>query len=220
MRRLPIPIPNCQIGTNTHNSKYAVIRASKLYSMGETMRKRAGMKDAKETGNTPRIVVVYCRNAVASAAEMLEGSYAAKGFSVYYAALPCSSKIEPSYPLKMLADGADGMLVVACPEGRCRNLVGNVRAEKRINYVRSLLDKAGMGAERLALERGENLLEKDLLELARRRFGPLQMLGPNPMGRVKKVHDEEGNKVKPRPVHAVLRVKAGRRQGAVRKKRK
>jgi coenzyme F420-reducing hydrogenase delta subunit len=139
------------------------------------------MKDANQSGNTARIVVVYCRNAVSSTAELLEGSYTAKGFRAYFAALPCSSKIEPSYPLKILADGADGVIVVACPEGRCRNLVGNVRAEKRINYVRALLDKARMGAERLTLERGENLTEKDLLELAHRRLEPLKLLGPNPM---------------------------------------
>ena len=109
--------------------------------MGETLKKRAGMKDANRSENMPRIVVVYCRNAVSSAAEMLEGPYTAKGFDAYFAALPCSSKIEPSYPLKILADGADGVLVVACPEGHCRFMVGNVRAEKRINYVRSLLER-------------------------------------------------------------------------------
>jgi F420-non-reducing hydrogenase iron-sulfur subunit len=178
------------------------------------------MKDTNRSGNMPRIVVVYCRNAVSSAAEMLEGPYTAKGFNAFFAALPCSSKIEPSYPLKILADGADGVLVVACPEGRCRNLVGNVRAEKRINYVRSLLDKAGMGAERLTLERGENLTEKDLLDSARRRLGPLKILGPNPMGSVKKLHNDEGKKMKPRPARSVPRVKAGRRQSALRKKGK
>lgn len=139
------------------------------------------MKDTDRPVTTPRIVVAYCRNAVSSAAELLEGTYKAKGFSAFFAALPCSSKIEPSYPMKILADGADGVLVVACPEGQCRFMVGNVRAEKRINYVRALLDKAKMGAERLTLERGENLTEKDLLELAHRRLEPLKLLGPNPM---------------------------------------
>jgi hypothetical protein len=38
-----------------------------------------------------------------------------------------------------------------------------------------------MGAERLMLERGEHLTEKDLLELAQRRLGPLKLLGPSPM---------------------------------------
>jgi len=139
------------------------------------------MKDSSSSGSTPRIVVVYCRNAVASAAEMLEGPHTQKGLNAYFAALPCSSKVEPSYLLKILADGADGLLVVACPEGKCRFMVGNVRAEKRINYVRSLLDTANMGADRLTLERGEKLKEKDLLKLAQDRLGPLKILGPNPM---------------------------------------
>jgi hypothetical protein len=95
-----------------------------------------------------------------------------------------------------------------------------VRAEKRINYVRSLLDKAGMGAERLTLERGENLMEKDLLDLARHRLGPVQKLGPNPMGSVTRSHEHKGEKVKPRTVRAVQRPKAGRRQSAIRKKGK
>ncbi len=149
--------------------------------MGKSLGKRAGMKDANRSVTMPRIVVVYCRNAVSSAAELLEGPYTVKGLNAFFAALPCSSKIEPSYLLKILADGADGVLVVACPEGHCRFMVGNVRAEKRVNYVRSLLDKAKMGAERLTLERGENLTEKDLLSLAQRRVEPLKILGPNPM---------------------------------------
>lgn len=188
--------------------------------MGKTVKKGPDRKEAKQSGNMPRIMVAYCRNAVSSAAELIEGPYAAKGLNAFFAALPCSSKIEPSYPLKMLADGADGVLVVACPEGHCRNLIGNVRAEKRINYVRSLLDKAGMGAERLTLERGENLLEQDLLELAQRRLGPLQILGPNPMGSATRLPDDDRTKVKPRTVRAVRRVKAGRRQSALRKKGK
>lgn len=143
------------------------------------------MKKANQSGKTPRIVVVYCHNAISSAAEMREGAYSGKGFSAYFAALPCSSKIEPSYALKMLADGADGMVVVACPENQCRLMVGNVRAEKRINYVRALLDEIKMGAERLILERGENLTEDDLLEIAQRRLAPLKLLGPNPMKRDK-----------------------------------
>jgi len=139
------------------------------------------MKDVKKPLKPPRIVVVYCRNAVASADELLEGLYTAKGLNAYFAALPCSSKVEPSYLLKIIADGADGVLVVACPEGRCRFMVGNVRAEKRIGYVRTLLDSAKMGAERLTLVRGEKLTEKDLLDLAQSRVEPLKILGPNPM---------------------------------------
>jgi F420-non-reducing hydrogenase iron-sulfur subunit len=143
--------------------------------------KRAVMKDSDKSENAPRIVVVYCRNAVSPAAEMPEGDRKVNGFRAFFAPLPCSSKIEPSYPLKILADGADGVIVVACPEGHCQFMVGNIRAEKRINYVRGLLNDAGLGAERVVLERGENVTENELLEMARLRLESLKILGPNPM---------------------------------------
>jgi F420-non-reducing hydrogenase iron-sulfur subunit len=139
------------------------------------------MKKADQSECAPRIVVVYCHNAVLPAEEMREGVCHGKGFDAFFAALPCSSKIETSYLLKIIADGAEGVVVAACPEGCCQFMVGNVRAEKRINYARSLLDSAGMGAERLTLERGENLTAKDLLELAQSRVEILKILGPNPM---------------------------------------
>ena len=139
------------------------------------------MKKASQPEKSPRIVVVYCHNAVSSTAEPREGSYKGKGFSAFFAALPCSSKIEPSYLLKIVADGADGVVVVACPENQCRFLVGNARAKKRIDYARALLDEAKMGAERVILERGGNLTGEDLLEFAKRRLEPLKLLGPNPM---------------------------------------
>lgn len=139
------------------------------------------MKKANDSAMTPYIVVAYCQNSVSSPAERREGPYTGKGFNAMFAALPCSSKIEPSFVLKILADGADGVVVVACPENQCRFLIGNVRAGKRINYVRALLNEAHMGAERLTLERGENLTEKDLLVFAQRRLELLKSLGPNPM---------------------------------------
>jgi len=139
------------------------------------------MKKEDQSALTPRIIVIYCHNAVLSPEELREGGYLEEGFEVYFAALPCSSKIEPSYLLKIIADGADGVVVVACPEGHCRFIVGNNRAEKRINYTRKLLDSAGMGAERLVLERGEGLTVKDFLEMAGGRLEILKILGPNPM---------------------------------------
>jgi len=139
------------------------------------------MKKAYQPDKKLRIVVAYCHNAVLSPDEMPEGAHPGRVFDVYFAALPCSSKIEPSYLLKILADGADGVVVAACPEGHCRFMVGNERAGKRINYTRSLLAGAGLAAERLTLERGEGLTAKDLLGLAQRCFESLKILGTDPM---------------------------------------
>jgi coenzyme F420-reducing hydrogenase delta subunit len=139
------------------------------------------MKKADQPEYIPRIVVVYCHNAVSPAEALLEGPHPAEGCEPFFAALPCSSKIEPSYLLKIIADGTDAVVVVACPEGACRFMTGNCRAEKRVRRSRELLESAGMGAERLALQRGDHLAARELLEMAKGRLETLKILGPNPM---------------------------------------
>lgn len=129
----------------------------------------------------PQIVLLYCRQSLAPQAKPFEGSRPAKGFSARLVVMPCSSKMEPRHLLRVLEKGSDGVLLVACPEGNCRFLVGNVRAEKRIAYTRGLLEQVGMGAERLALARGENLSVDDLMELAASRAAQVKSLGPNPL---------------------------------------
>jgi F420-non-reducing hydrogenase iron-sulfur subunit len=129
----------------------------------------------------PEIVLLYCRQSLAPEAKPFEGVRPGKGFSARLVVLPCSSKMEPRHLLRVLENGPDSVLLVACPQSQCRFLVGNVRAEKRVAYARGLLDQVGMGAERLALARGENLSVDDLMELAAGRAAQVKNLGKNPL---------------------------------------
>jgi len=54
-------------------------------------------------------------------------------------------------------------------------------AEKRVEYVRGLLDEIQMGAERLAMERASGLSAAQLTEIAERRAAAVKPLGPSPM---------------------------------------
>src|SRR4030042_931645 len=65
--------------------------------------------------------------------------------------VPCTGTVAPLHLLKALEQGADGVLVVACPEGNCHHLNGNLRAAKRLAQARGLLQQAGLAPERLAL---------------------------------------------------------------------
>jgi F420-non-reducing hydrogenase iron-sulfur subunit len=141
----------------------------------------------------PEIVVLYCQRCVrkeadvpsddeTSAAVEVEAN-CASGFSVRPAMMPCSSKIEVPYILKILERGADAVEVVACPADGCQFLVGSLRAEKRIEYVRGLLDEIYLGAERVGISRGPGLSAKDLIELAAKRAEKVKSLGPNPMNK-------------------------------------
>ncbi|MEJ2649946.1 MAG: hydrogenase iron-sulfur subunit, partial [Sedimentisphaerales bacterium] len=65
--------------------------------------------------------------------------------------LPCSGKVDIPYMVKAFETGADGVLVITCPQGECHNLEGNLRAQKRALAVNTLLDEIGLGQGRIKL---------------------------------------------------------------------
>jgi F420-non-reducing hydrogenase iron-sulfur subunit len=133
----------------------------------------------QESGE-PEIVVLYCAQS-ASDGLRLKTSLNGAGFRVRLSMLPCSSKIEESFLLKILEEGADGIELVGCPVEKCRFLVGSVRAEKRVLHARDLLTQAGMSPERLGMTRAEDLTAETILQIAGKRAKAARPLGPNPM---------------------------------------
>jgi coenzyme F420-reducing hydrogenase delta subunit len=131
----------------------------------------------------PEIVVLYCQRCVRKEADVEVEADRASRFSVRPVMMPCSSKIEVPYILKILERGADAVEVVACPADGCQFLVGSLRAEKRIDYVRGLLDEIHVGAERVGISRGPGLSAQDLIDLAAKRAEKVKSLGPNPMNK-------------------------------------
>jgi F420-non-reducing hydrogenase iron-sulfur subunit len=69
--------------------------------------------------------------------------------------LPCSGKVNLPYLVKAFETGADGVLIVTCQEGQCRNIEGNMRALKRAEAVDSLLEEIGLGKGRIVVIRAE-----------------------------------------------------------------
>jgi F420-non-reducing hydrogenase iron-sulfur subunit len=64
-------------------------------------------------------------------------------------ALPCSGKLEISFLLKALENGADAVALFGCPEGECHYLVGSTRAKNRVRYAQKILREIGLGEERV-----------------------------------------------------------------------
>jgi F420-non-reducing hydrogenase iron-sulfur subunit len=98
-----------------------------------------------------KVVVLYCQNCVAAGVENSTAPSVQDGVTVQAVMMPCSSKVQPSELLKILAAGADGVEVVACPDGACRQLVGSRMAEKRLKYAQRLLKEARVEGDRLGL---------------------------------------------------------------------
>ena len=65
--------------------------------------------------------------------------------------LPCSGKVDILYLIKAFETGADGVAIVACKQGECRYLEGNLRARKRAEAVDTLLEELGLGKGRMVI---------------------------------------------------------------------
>jgi len=138
-------------------------------------------KKAEESSFEPEVVVLHCQHCISRGADTALEAERASGISVKVVMVPCSSKIEVPYILKILERGADAVEVVACPVSKCRFLVGSSRAEKRVKYVGRLLDQIHIGARRVGISRGLGLSAKKLIGLAAGRAETARVLGPNPM---------------------------------------
>jgi coenzyme F420-reducing hydrogenase delta subunit len=95
-----------------------------------------------------RITLFHCCNALGSTSLSQLKNDACEIQSV---TMPCSSMTRELFLLKAFEAGASAVVVLVCPEGTCRYLEGNLRAEKRVARVKKLLDEIGLGGQRLNL---------------------------------------------------------------------
>ena len=68
----------------------------------------------------------------------------------------CSSKVDTTYILKAFQKGADGVLVLGCPECRCHFEDGNLRTEKKIYLLQRVLEAYGIEKDRIKIISASN----------------------------------------------------------------
>jgi coenzyme F420-reducing hydrogenase delta subunit len=96
--------------------------------------------------------------------------------------MACSSMVKDVFLLRAFEAGADGVVVMVCPEGQCRYVEGNIRAKKRVAWVRNLLDDIGLDGRRLSLtnmDAGDKAAATQIMDDV---IKTLAELGPNPAG--------------------------------------
>jgi len=95
--------------------------------------------------------------------------------------VPCTGRVDILHLLKAIEDGADGVYVAGCLEGECHFLVGNLKAKKRVQYVKKVLQELGVEPERVEmfnLSAGEG---PRFAEIAREMVERVKGLGPSPL---------------------------------------
>jgi F420-non-reducing hydrogenase iron-sulfur subunit len=95
--------------------------------------------------------------------------------------VPCTGKVDITHLLMAFEVGADGVIVVGCVEGDCHYMAGNLYAKKRVFRVKEILDRVGLGGERVAMYNLSSGMGGRFAEIVREMTGKIMELGPSPI---------------------------------------
>ena len=127
-----------------------------------------------------KVTIFHCIN-VFGEGDALPAAAAADNVEINFVKMPCSSMVKDVFLLRAFEAGADVVAVLVCAEGACRYVEGNLRAKKRVKWVKALLDEIGLDGRRLALF---NVTAGDTLgppnDLFAMRHSLAAVLGANP----------------------------------------
>jgi F420-non-reducing hydrogenase iron-sulfur subunit len=127
-------------------------------------------------------ILAFCCNFCAYAAADLAGSRRMQYPSnVRVMHVPCTGKIEMEHILSAFEKGIDGVLIAGCLEGGCHFLEGNLRAKKRSEYLREMLDQIGVGRERLRMVNLSAAEAPTFVKRVKEIVETVKGLGPNPL---------------------------------------
>jgi F420-non-reducing hydrogenase iron-sulfur subunit len=65
--------------------------------------------------------------------------------------LMCSGRLDPTFVLKALSSGADGVLITGCHPGECHYIEQNYKALRRVNLLKRILKPMGIDPARVKL---------------------------------------------------------------------
>ena len=99
----------------------------------------------------PKIVGFLCNWCSYRAADLAGTARIKYSTNVRIIRVMCSGRVDPSFVLKALAMGADGVMVAGCHPGECHYLEQNYKAMRRFAIVKYTLRQMGLEENRLRL---------------------------------------------------------------------
>lgn len=89
----------------------------------------------------------------------------------------CTGKIDTTDIMNAFDQGADGVLILGCPEGDCHYQDGNYEAKKRVHLLSRLLEPMGIEKARIRIELGSDPEGKRIPQLIKEMSQDLTKLG-------------------------------------------
>jgi coenzyme F420-reducing hydrogenase delta subunit len=108
--------------------------------------------------------------------------------------LICTGKIDATHILDAFRAGADGILILGCPEGDCHYQDGNYEAKKRVYLIRRLLESMGIDKGRIRIVLSADPEGESIPKLVAEMRRDLAKLGPAKKRPVKERKPKEATK--------------------------
>jgi len=110
-------------------------------------------KNTKQEGFEPNILVFCCNWCSYAGADLAGVSRFQYPPNIRVIRVMCSGRVDPSFVLKALKNGADGVLVSGCHIGDCHYISGNEYTQERFERLhRILITQLGVDPKRVRLE--------------------------------------------------------------------
>jgi coenzyme F420-reducing hydrogenase delta subunit len=136
---------------------------------------------AAKTAWKPEIIAFCCNYCAYAAADLAGARRMQYPPNIRIVHSPCTGKIEMEHILDAFEKGIDGVLVAGCLEGGCHFIEGNLRAKRRIEKIREMLEAIGVGAERLRMVNLSAAMAPTFVERVKEMVDTVTRLGPNPL---------------------------------------
>jgi len=93
----------------------------------------------------------------------------------------CSAKVDPTYVMKALLSGVDGVFIGGCHIGDCHYVRGNYYTRRRVVMLKKVLEIMGIETERLMLQWVSAAEGAIFADVVKDFTQVIKGLGPNPL---------------------------------------
>lgn len=126
----------------------------------------------------PKIIGFFCNWCSYRAADTAGTARLKHAPNVRVIRLMCSGRVDPSFVLKALALGADGVLIAGCHPGECHYIEQNYKTMRRYEMLKQTLRGLGISERRVRLVWASAAEANHLAESINAMVEDIRTLGP------------------------------------------